>query len=154
MIIQKDFFGNDCHIEPCELTDLQTHFELITDRIIDKPRQIRHMKSCIEEGTAFKIGNDAFVYYEPDSDHVSELRALYGSSSLIPLILGVFTKIDLSTFCMRQEPDAGTHKPGWEKAYRSMFTKPSLKARGNRYPLVCRVDFLLEHWQKLKRCPE
>lgn len=154
MIIQKDFFGNSFDIQPCELGDLQTHFELISERIIDKKKQMRHMKSCIEEGTAFKIGNDAFVYYEPETPYVAELRAIYGSRSLIPLIIGVFTKVDTATFCMRQEPDVGTHEPYWEQDYRSIFTKASLEARGSNYPLVCRVDYLLEKWQKLNRCPE
>jgi hypothetical protein len=135
------------------MSDLETHFALIKTRIINKSKQLRHMKSCIEEDTAFKC-RDAFIYYEAETPYVAELRAMYGGLELIPLIIGVFTKVDTATFCMRQEPDVRTHKPGWEHDYRSMFTKPSLEARGSNYPLVCRIDQLLEKWQKLNRYPE
>lgn len=152
MFIQKDFFGNEHIIEPVELDDIIGHYRFIQPHVIKKSRFIKNMKACIEAGTAFKIGDDCFLYYLNYTPELADMVCIQGRANLIPLLIGIFTQIDRATFCMKVDPNV-LLDPGWEKPYRSIMRKTSLEARGGTYPIVCRIDELLKHYKKLKRYP-
>jgi hypothetical protein len=145
MIVQKDFFGQEHTIEPITLDDIPAHYELVKEHVACKANYVKRMKMCVEAGTAYKIDNDAFIYYHHYFERrLADAYCIYGGAKLIPLLIGVFTQVDPETFCLRMGP----HKPGWHKQYRSIMTKTSL---GQRRPLVCRLDELFAHYKKFKR---
>lgn len=143
-----DFFNTTHTIEQCTTADIDGHYELIAQHIFNKRDQKQGMKECIEAGTAFKIGNDCFLYYVNDTKNVADGFGIYGDTvpqNLLALIVGVFTKIDTETFCLRMEP----FKPGWETNYRSLLTRASLRNRNDKnYPYIIRIDELLKHYKR------
>lgn len=145
MITQKDFFGNEQIIEPVTLDDIPVHFELMKEHVIHQPRQLENLKMCVEAGTAYKIGNEAFLYYWHYAERVADGYGIYGGAQLATLLIGVFHQADPETFCIRFGPQ---FKPDWYRNYRSMMTKHSLPYRS---PLVLRLDELFKRWEKITR---
>lgn len=145
MITQKDFFGVEHTIQPITLDDIPKHYELVKEWVENPSRYKKNMLKCVDAGTAYKIGDDAFIYYlHYFDDRLADAACIYGGEELIPLLIGVFTQINPANFCLRMGP----HKPGWVKNYRSIMTKQSLYQKS---PIVCRLDELFKKYKKLKR---
>jgi hypothetical protein len=147
MITQDDFFGVEHVIEPCSLHDIEPHYELVKDNVVSKCNYTRRMKQCIEAGTAYKIDDEAFIYFQfYFEDKLADAFCIYGGSQLPTLLMGVFNQIHTACFTLRMGP----HKPGWHKDIRSILRKSCLEQKA---PLVCRLDELMVRYAKFERCP-